>query len=168
MVQSHFSNQGAVITLLPNRSASWAETRLFLLLICGTTMAVGLFWTIAGMWAVLPFSGLEAALVGFLLYRVCQSTYQRQVITCTPESVMVQFGTHFPKRSWTLVRDRTRIRISPVRHPLDAPQLHIFDPDHSIELGRFLNKDDKTLAVQALQAAGLQARSAGEAGQREL
>lgn len=168
MVLHDAAPHATVITLLPNQSAGWPETRLFLLLICGTTLAVGMLWAVAGLWAVLPFSGLEAALVGWLLYRVCQASYQRQVITCTADSVIVQYGTHFPKRSWTLDRSRTRIRIAPVNHPLDAPALHIVDLEHSIELGRFLNRDDKALALQALKDAGLPARSAGDAGHRTL
>jgi len=126
------------------------------------------FWAFVGLWAILPFSGLEAALVAFVLYRVCQATYQRQVITCSPEAIVVQFGTHFPKRSWTLERARTRITVSTPRHPLDAPALCIYDQVNNIELGRFLSKDDKTLAVQALKSAGLPVRSAGSEGSRDL
>jgi uncharacterized membrane protein len=168
MVHSQATNMGTVITLQPNRSATWAELRLFLFLICGTTLAVGLFWAFVGLWAILPFSGLEAALVAFVLYRVCQATYQRQVITCSPEAVIVQFGTQFPKRSWTLERARTRITVSTPRHPLDAPELRIYDQLNSIELGRFLNKDDKTLALQALKSAGLPVRNVGGEGNRDL
>ena len=53
MVISNQNEAGTVITLLPNQSADWAQTRLFVLLICGTTLAIGLFWTFAGAWAVL-------------------------------------------------------------------------------------------------------------------
>jgi len=168
MVHSSRHANTTIITLLPNRSASWAETRLFLLLICGTTLAVGLFWAFVGLWAILPFSGLEAALVTFLLYRVCQATYQRQVITCSPDAVLVQFGSRFPKRSWTLQRERTHLALTTARHPLDAPGLRIYDPGHSIELGSFLNKDDKELAVQALKSAGLQVRSHDSTGHAQF
>lgn len=164
MVHSFRHADSTVITLQPNRSATWEETRLFLVLICGTTLAVGLFWAFVGLWAVLPFSGLEAALVAFVMYRVCQSTYQRQVITCSPDAVLVQFGTHFPRRSWTLQRDRTHLAVTTARHPLDAPGLRIYDPGHNIELGGFLNKDDKELALQALKNAGLYVRSHGNTG----
>src|SRR5690606_5858871 len=111
-----------IVTLLPNRSASWAEMRLYLLLICGTTLAVGLFWAFVGFWAILPFSGLEAALVAWLLYRVCQASYQRQVITCSPQQVLVQFGSHFPRRSWRLERERTRLAVTEARHHLEGPR----------------------------------------------
>src|SRR5690606_5899278 len=107
MVLSDRHNGLTIITLLPNRSATWAETRLLLFIICGITLAIGVFWAFVGAWLVLPFSGLEAALVAYVLYRVCHGTYQRQVITCSAEQVLVQIGAHFPKRSWSLERART-------------------------------------------------------------
>src|SRR5688572_32099098 len=112
MVLSSTQTNGTVITLLPNRSATWAETRMFLYVICGTTLAIGLFWAFVGAWVVLPFSGLEAALVAFVFYRVCQATYQQQVITCSAEQVLVQFGAHFPKRSWVLERSGTQLSVT--------------------------------------------------------
>lgn len=166
MVQHDSHNGSAIITLLPNRSASWAQTRLFVLAVCTTTLFIGCVMAFIGAWMVLPFSGIEALLVAYLFYRVCQSTYQRQVITCGADTVLVQFGSHFPKRSWQLDRARTRLSVDAAPHPLSAPTLVIADSSHSIELGRFLNKDDKETALQTLRAAGLQVRHVGEAGAR--
>lgn len=159
MVISQKQDDSVVITLLPNRSATWEETRVFVLLICGTTLAIGVFWAFIGAWAVLPFSGLEAGLVGWLMYRVCKATYQRQVITCSADAVLVQFGTSFPKRSWALERARTSLAVVEAEHHLGIPKLSIYDPSHSIELGSFLNKDDKDAALAALKSAGLRVRS---------
>ena len=86
---------------------------------------------------------------------MCQATYQRQVITCGNDSITVQFGTHFPKRSWTLARAHSRLTVTQARHPLGPPALHISDPHHTIELGSFLNKDDKEHALAALRHTGL-------------
>ena len=164
MVQHDYHNGFPVITLLPNRSASWAQTRLFVLAVCTTTLFIGGFMAFIGAWMVLPFSGVEALLVAYLFYRVCQSTYQRQVITCGNETVLVEFGTHFPKRSWHLERQRTRLSVDDAAHPLSPPTLVIADSSHSIELGRFLNKDDKEEALKTLRKAGLQVRRVGERG----
>jgi uncharacterized membrane protein len=168
MVEVHRNNDSTIITLLPNRSATWEETRLFVLVICSTTLIIGIFWTVMGAWMVLPFSGLEAALVAWLFYRVCQSTYQRQVITCDVSCIIVQFGTHFPKRTWTLERQRARLAVTEPVHELDPLKLVIADTQHSIELGIFLNKDDKALALQALRKAGLPVRSHTRAGSTEI
>lgn len=158
MVISTQTAQGTVITLLPNQSANWQQTRLFLLLICGTTLAVGVLWAVAGAWAVLPFSGLEAALVAWLLYRVCRATYQRQVITLHADNLRVQFGTHFPQRSWDFERSATRLAVTDPEHHLDGPRLQLYDSRHSIELGHFLNSEDRQAALAALKDAGLSAR----------
>lgn len=158
MVEHHQHNGTTTIVLLPNRSASWQETRLFVTVICATTLAIGIFWTLIGAWMILPFSGLEAGLVAYLFYRVCQSTYQRQVITCEPDQVLVQFGTHFPKRSWQLERQRVRVSVTEPRHPLGPLKLVIADATYSIELGIFLNKDDKQLALEQLRLAGVSVR----------
>jgi len=158
MVISTQTAQGTVITLLPNQSADWVQTRLFVLVICGTTLVVGVFWAFVGAWAVLPFSGLEAALVAWLLYRVCRDTYQRQVITLHADTLRVQFGTHFPQRSWDFERDAVRLAITDPEHHLDGPRLQLYDSRHSIELGRFLNSEDRHAALDALKEAGLSAR----------
>jgi|LauGreDrversion4_2_1035121.scaffolds.fasta_scaffold872927_1 uncharacterized membrane protein len=158
MVISTQSELGIVITLLPNQSADWAQTRLFMLLICGTTLAVGLFWTFVGAWAVLPFAGLEAALVAWFLYRVCRDTYQRQVITLRRDSLRVQFGTHFPQRSWDFDRAAAQLAATAPRHHLEGPHLQLYDSRHTIELGRFLNSDDRHTALVALKDAGLSVR----------
>lgn len=158
MVISSQTAQGTVITLMPNQSADWAQTRLFALLICGTTLAVGVFWAVVGAWAVLPFSGLEAGLVAWFLYRVCRDTYQRQVITLREDALRVQFGTHFPQRSWDFERSAACLALTEPRHYLDGPHLQLYDSRHSIELGRFLNSEDRRAAVKALRAAGLSAR----------
>lgn len=158
MVISTHTAQGTIITLLPNQSADWAQTRLFVLLICGTTMAVGVFWAFVGAWAILPFSGIEAGLVAWLLYRVCRDTYQRQVITLRGDALRVQFGTHFPQRSWTFDRNAACLAVTEPQHHLDGPRLQLYDSRTSIELGRFLNSEDRSAAVAALSAAGLGAR----------
>jgi uncharacterized membrane protein len=168
MVLSNTQTSDTVITLLPNRSASWAETRLALLVICGTTLSIGLFWTFIGAWVVLPFSGFEAALVAYVFYRVCHATYQRQVITCSPERVLVQFGANFPKRSWVLERSGTHLAVTAAAHHLEGPRLNIFDANHSIELGHFLNKDDKEAALREFRKAGLHVRGFNQDGSRTL
>jgi uncharacterized membrane protein len=168
MVLSSIQTGRTIITLLPNRSASWAETRVFLYVICGTTLAIGTFWALSGAWMVLPFSGIEATLVAYVFYRVCQATYQRQVITCSHEQVLVQFGAHFPKRSWVLERDRVRLAVTAAAHHLEGPRLNISDANHSIELGHFLNKEDKEAALLEFKKAGLHVRGFNQEGSRTI
>lgn len=168
MVLSSTHTDSTVITLLPNRSATWVETRVFLYVICGTTLTIGMFWAFIGAWVVLPFSGLEAALVAYVFYRVCHATYQRQVITCSPDQVLVQFGAHFPKRSWVLERSKTQLAVTAPTHYLDGPRLNIFDSNHSIELGQFLTREGKEAALREFKKAGLHVRGFNREGSRVM
>ncbi len=155
MVLSSQQASSSTLTLLPNRSATWAETRLSLLLICGTMLAIGTFWAFIGAWMILPFSGIEAALVAFFLYRVCLATYQRQVITFSPGEILVQVGRHFPKRSWHFNRESCFLELTHPRHPHAPLGIEISDGKQTLELGSFLNKQDKETALGKLKDAGL-------------
>jgi hypothetical protein len=58
------SGPGYRIVLSPNCSISWRELVLFYLATCLIALAVGLFFTLQGLWLVLPFSGLEMLALG--------------------------------------------------------------------------------------------------------
>ena len=62
------SGQSYRIVLSPNCSISWRELVLFYLLTCLIALVVGLFFTLQGLWLVLPFSGLEMLALGGGLY----------------------------------------------------------------------------------------------------
>ena len=156
MVHCDQTSQSTVITLLPNRSASWAETRLFIYVICGVMLAIGCFWAFVGAWMILPFSGIEAALVAFLFYRVCLATYHKQVITFNSDSILIQFGKHFPKRSWRMQLSHVYLALTEPKHKFAPVKIDVSDGKQSIELGAFLNKEDKQHALDNLKAAGLQ------------
>lgn len=168
MVIAEESSRGTVVTLLPNRSMSWQETRLFLFLICGTTLAIGVFWALKGLWAILPFSGLEAGLLAWLMYRVSQNTYRRQVVTLAGDHVLVETGLRFSRRSWRLSRPDARLTVSEAPHPLAPAVLVISDREQRIELGEFLNKEDKVLALHTLRRAGLPVQSVYREGGRRM
>lgn len=159
VISETHADSSRVITLQPNRSCSWAQTRLFLLVFVGLTLAIGVFWASMGVWAVLPFSGLEAGLLTFLMYRVSQSTYERQRIVVSDSQVLIQVGSAFPRRTWRLQRQHTHLAVIEPPHRLDPPRVSIFDTRHNIEIGRFLNRDDKARALAELKRAGLFVRS---------
>lgn len=158
MVVTQRRRNATVITLLPNCSASWTETRLFILLLSGTTLAVGILWAVAGAWMVLPFSGIEAGLASYFIYRVCQRSYRRQVVTCCGDIILVETGARFPQRRWRFSKADSRLAVSEPEHPLDVAELCIFDRQNRVELGYFLNEADKQQALSELRREGLHIR----------
>lgn len=155
MVKTTQQDDRHIISLFPNRSATWRETRRLILFIAFTCLLVGVAWTIRGVWMILPFSLLEAALVAWLMYRVSRHTYQRQVISFGRDDVTIEQGLRFPQRRWVLDRARTHLSVTVPEHHLDAIRIQVFDPQHSVEIGGFLNAEDRRLALSSLREAGL-------------
>jgi uncharacterized membrane protein len=67
--------------LSPNCSISWSELVVFYLVICLFALAVGLFFTLQGLWLVLPFSGLEMLALGLGLHLTSRRVCRREIIT---------------------------------------------------------------------------------------
>ncbi|WP_290577971.1 DUF2244 domain-containing protein [Ketobacter sp.] len=149
--------QGAetLITLEPNRSATRRQTLLFLLLVSGVTLSVALFWTFFGAWMVLPFAGLEIAVLTYVALRVSRSTYRMQVIRVGAEAVEVEEGEFYPVRKWRFPRPDTHVNVLAAATPMDAIGLQLQDGRQSLEVGSFLNQGDRLKARDALQASGL-------------
>jgi len=54
--------------LSPNCSIAWRDLVMFYLLTCVIALSIGVFFTLQGLWLVLPFSGLEMLALGYCLY----------------------------------------------------------------------------------------------------
>lgn len=149
--------QGAetLITLQPNRSASRRQTHLFLLLVAGVTFFVAVFWAFWGAWLVLPFAGLEIAVLTYVMLRVCRSTYRMQVIRVSQEAVEVEEGENYPVRRWYFTRPDAYVSIRDAVAPLDSIGLTLGDGSQALEVGIFLNQSDRLQARDALRASGL-------------
>ena len=89
MVANEFLDGNTVITLRPNRSASWQQTKIFLLVMAAPMFIIAVGWSIVGAWPILPFAGLEFGLLAFLTYRVCCRTYQKDKIIIKKDRVII-------------------------------------------------------------------------------
>ncbi|RLU02422.1 MAG: DUF2244 domain-containing protein [Ketobacter sp.] len=155
MVTCRRQGLDTLITLEPNRSATRQQTLLFVLLVSGVTLSVALFWAFFGAWLVLPFAGLEIAVLTYVALRVSRSTYRMQVIRVGLDAVEVEEGEFFPVRKWRFLRPNTHVNVLAARTPMDSIGLHLQDGLQSLEVGAFLNQGDRLKARDALQASGL-------------
>ena len=58
------------LVITANRSMSWHQNKQILAFMFCVNMAIALSWAAMGAWMVLPFAGLEIALVGLGMYYV--------------------------------------------------------------------------------------------------
>jgi len=143
------SGESYRFVLSPNCSISWPELLLFYFLTCLVALAVGLFFTLQGLWMVLPFSGLEMLALGGGLYLTSRKVYRREVITLDPEHTRIEKGVQRIdqrwefKTPWIRISDELPDRLSPRR------KLTISMYGESVEVGSFLaNSEKEALAFQ--------------------
>lgn len=150
------ANSGTTrITLLPNRSADWRQARWLLLLLAIPVAAVAIGWSLAGMWVILPFAGIEFSLVAFFMYHVSRQTLRRQEIRLTDKSITVVSGLSYPERFCHSSRQAARVSLLEPEKPTDLVRIHLYTASGHCELGRFLGHADRARLANLLHQSGL-------------
>ncbi len=138
------------ILLEPNLSLSWkANTRLFVIFALITLLIAGYF-TIQGFWMVLPFSGIELLIIGISLYLFFRRNNHREVITFTPDKVVIERGRHSPEISCEYQRYWSKIYVQK-QGMLDIPHVSIKSHGMETELGAFLGYEEKLRFIEILK-----------------
>jgi uncharacterized membrane protein len=141
--------EGYRFVLTPNCSISWRELLLFYCLTCVVALAVGLFFTLQGLWLVLPFSGLEMLALGIGLYFTSRKVYRREVITLDPECTRIEKGVQRIDQIWEFKTAWVRVVDDCREGRGDRRTLAIGVSGESVEVGSFLaNWEKDALAFQ--------------------
>lgn len=143
------SAPGYRIVLSPNCSISWRELVLFYLATCLIALAVGLFFTLQGLWLVLPFSGLEMLALGAGLYVTSRKVYRKEVITLDAEHTRIEKGVQRVDQSWEFKTPWVRVidELPDKRRPRRRLAISMYG--ESVEVGSFLaNSEKEALAFQ--------------------
>ena len=143
------SGESYRFVLSPNCSISWRELVLFYLLTCVVAVTIGLFFTLQGLWLVLPFSGLEMLLLGIALYVTSRKVYRREVITLDQELTRIEKGVRKVQQSWEFKTHWVRVIDQPGDGPRSSRRLALSMSGESVEVGSFLaNSEKEALAFQ--------------------
>lgn len=155
MVKLKRQHDDIILTLQPNRSANWQQTKIVILVMATFVMLIALAWSVVGAWVILPFAGLEVTLLAFLMYRVSYSTYQKQIISIQNQQVIFQAGVYYPKRYIQFNRDHLTIKTTSPDTVYDHTQVVFESPQQKVEVGAFLNQLDRELMLTHLKNAQL-------------
>ena len=154
MVVSTAEQDATIITLSPNQSATWQETKWIIGVMIAIVMIIAVAWTFVGAWVVLPFAGFEVGLFAFLMYRVSRFTYTKQIINIGEESVTVIYGYRKYRLQGEFVRKQLDVYYSESDNNWELPRIALCSPQHKLTVGDFLNLEDRQLLRDALQDAG--------------
>ena len=139
------------IEICPNCSLSVRGAQVFFAGACVLPCGVGAFLAMKGFWPVLPFAGLEMALLGWALKLSLECRFLRQTITVTDANVSIESRVRercsrivFP-RHWAQVKLR---RPAAKQHP---SRLTVESHGRQCELGSFLTEEERRGLALRLQ-----------------
>ena len=153
MVYSEFNPDtgSGYIVLKPNNSASWHFNILVVASLALLALLISTFFLLQGLWLIAPFSGLEVLALLGCLYLCARSNIQTEVIKFSPDKVVIEQGRTFAEKSWEYHRSWAKIFVRKPRHKGHPDQIVIRSHGKEVELGSFLNKDDKETLVKKLR-----------------
>jgi uncharacterized membrane protein len=139
------------IEISPNCSLTTRGAWLFFGALCTTSFTLAGFVAAQGYWPVLPFAGLEMALLGWALRASMERRHHRQTITVTPDSV--EIDEQLPDRNGRIVFPRhwAQVRIRAGHSPMHPSRLTIESHGRRCEVGSFLNEQERTGLAKRLR-----------------
>lgn len=153
MVYSEFNpvTGNGYIVLKPNNSATWRFNMMVVASLALIGLLISTFFFVQGLWVIAPFSGLELLMLLTCLYLCTRSNIQTEVIKFSPDKVIVEQGRTFAEKSWEYHRTWAKIFVKKPKHRGHPDQIVIRSHGKELELGSFLNKDDKEALVKKLR-----------------
>lgn len=138
--------------VMPNQAMSWHTLVLLYLLIASVTLCVGVFFYWHGYKLVLPFSGLEVVLLGVALYVTAWRGGEQEVILFTEDTILFERGHRTPEESYRFQRAWAKIVLERSWNSWYPSRLLLRSHGRQIEIGRFLNEQERQGLAGLLQA----------------
>lgn len=153
MVYSEFNPESGngIIILKPNNSATWRFNMMVVASLALIATLISLFFLLQGLWLIAPFSGLEVLALLGCLYLCTRTNIQTEVIKFKPDKVIIEQGRTFAEKTWEYHRTWAKILVRKPRHRGHPDQIVIRSHGRELELGSFLNQDDKETLVKKLR-----------------
>ena len=139
------------IVLRPNNSASWQLNMQILALLAFMLLCISSYFALQGLWLIFPFAGLEVILLFFCLCIRLRANIRTEVITFNDSTVIVERGSYYAEKSWKYHRIWTKFFIKKPPNRNLPVQIFIRSHGKELELGAFLNEQDKNLLIKKLK-----------------
>lgn len=120
------ANETGYILLKPNLAETWETALRFFGFVALVPLVIAIGFASFGFWPILPFAGLEAAVLIWAVYRVRKLGSQQEVLRFTEDKVSLERGIHEAEFEW--VRQRAWIRAYYDRAP-------VYGHPHTLSLG---------------------------------
>jgi uncharacterized membrane protein len=134
----------------PTRSLSWPEVKRCLWLLSLIPACSGLFFLFLGAPLVLPFAGLEIALLWGAFYYVSHTGRWREVVRLEGEQLVIEKGRDRPLERHRFDTAWVRVDLEGAPYRWHPSRLLIRSHGRGVELGRFLTDGERELLAKSL------------------
>jgi len=148
------------IELSPNGALTPASARAFVGGLACVTFGTAVFFALHGLWPVLPFAGLEIALLWWAVRASMRAARQRELIVITDDRIVVERrGPAVPSRL-VFARHWATVTLRGPSLMLHPSRLTIESHGRACEVGRFLTEDERRdLAARLRRLVGKSSES---------
>lgn len=143
----------AVLTLAPNRSISAQGLLMFFGAVSFVALAAAGYFALHGLWVPLPLAGLELTALGLCLWYVRKRDNRAERVEIASDAVCVLRRGRRGTRRWDFSPAWTRVRLARGAHRWYPKRLLIGAQGNELELGAFLNDDERNEAATKLRSA---------------
>jgi uncharacterized membrane protein len=138
------------IEIAPNCSLSSRGALLFFGSLCFVSFSIAGFWALRGFWPVLPFAGLEMALLGWALKVNLRRRFHRETITVSDSDVRVESRDASHYVEVVFPRHWARVKLRRPDSPLHPSCLTIESHGRRCVVGSFLTEQERRGLAQRL------------------
>ena len=143
------------IEICPNCSLTARGARVFFAAACLVPFGIGGFLATRGFWPVLPFAGLEMALLAWALRVSLERRFHRETITVTESDVSIERRDRRHSSRVVFPRHWAQVKLRRPAARLHPSRLTIESHGRQCELGSFLTEEERRgLAVRLQRLIG--------------
>jgi uncharacterized membrane protein len=139
------------IEICPNCALSLRSAWVFFAAACIVPFGIAGFLTVKGFWPILPFAGLEMALLAWALKVSLERRFHRQTITVTEVDVSIESRDRWRSSRVVFPRHWAQVKLRRPAARLHPSRLTIESHGRQCELGSFLTEEERRGLALRLQ-----------------
>ncbi|HLY52912.1 MAG TPA: DUF2244 domain-containing protein [Steroidobacteraceae bacterium] len=131
------------IEIRPNCSLSVRGARFFFAGACLVPFGLGGVFAVKGFWPILPFAGLEMAVLGWALRSALERRFHCQTVTVSEADVSIESRTAGRSDRVVFPRHWAQVKLRRPDASLHPSRLTIESHGRQCELGSFLTEEER-------------------------
>jgi len=137
--------------LRPNIAVDWGQTLFAYGVIATMSLGSAVVLSWRGHWPILLFAIGTLLTLGWALYHSAHRAYEWDVVIVRADRIEIRQGRRNGERSWVLPSYWTEVVLQPAGHVWYPSQLLLRSGGVTIEIGRFLHEEERTILAQQLR-----------------